>query len=126
MKLQPVTYRGRLAAVCSPHRVYFAEWIEILELDHPVRRFVGAMCLYAGEVLNGSAAASYSDDDARRRARARLIPLTDLFTGLAATDAELAEYLNVPLDEIRVAHDRVRPPNQTLRLRQVPPCRRSA
>ncbi len=79
LKLRPVTYQGRLAAVCTRHRVYFADWIEILELDHPVRRFVSAMCLYAGEVLNGPAA-PYTDTTARRRARDRLVPVGDLYT----------------------------------------------
>lgn len=95
--------RGQLAAVCSPDRVYFADWIEILELDHPVRRFVSAMCLHAGEVLNGSAAAPYSDADARRRARTRLAPVADLLDSIGATDAKLAEHLNLPLEELRLA-----------------------
>jgi hypothetical protein len=47
-------HRGRLAAVAAD-RVYYAGHIEVLESEHPERRFVPALCLYSHAVDTGEA-----------------------------------------------------------------------
>lgn len=103
MDLQLVVYQGRVVAACTPRRVFLAECIDVLERDHPVKRFVAAMCLHAGDVLRGRTSAVYGDEDARVFARAHLIPVRELGARLHWSDAELAEHFNVPLAEIRCA-----------------------
>jgi hypothetical protein len=60
------------------------------------------MCAYAGDVLSGTLLGPYSDEDARRYARACLIPAELLErSGLDAERA--ARALNVPPLELRAA-----------------------
>ena len=65
MILQPITYRGHARAACTRDRVFLSAALNELEPDHPLRIFVLAMCLYAGEVLNGLQDGPYRDQDAR-------------------------------------------------------------
>jgi hypothetical protein len=44
--VRPIIHRGRIAALAA-ERVYYASHIEVLEPDHPERRFVAALCLYS-------------------------------------------------------------------------------
>jgi hypothetical protein len=53
-------HRHRIAALAAlaalaAERVYFAPHIEVLEPDHPERRFVSALCLYSDGVDTGRA-----------------------------------------------------------------------
>ena len=64
MGIQLITYDGRIRALCTPRRVYLAEDPEAADAD-PSTRFVLAMCLYAGEVLNGQRPGPYREDRAR-------------------------------------------------------------
>ena len=65
-----VVHRGRVAALAA-ERVYYASHIEVLEPDHPERRFVAALCLYSHAVDTGRARRSdYDQGDAERFARA--------------------------------------------------------
>jgi hypothetical protein len=45
MEIQPVTYRGRTVAACTPKRVFFSDDVEARGPEDPVKRFVCAMCL---------------------------------------------------------------------------------
>jgi hypothetical protein len=87
--LIPIRYMGRTLAAASRSRYFLAEDLDEREPEDPERVFVSYMCLYAGLVLNGHVRRTYSDGDARRFARAKLIP------------AELAERPQV--DPIRAA-----------------------
>lgn len=49
-----IVHRGRLAALAG-ERVHYAPHIEVLEPDHPERRFVAAPCLYSHAVDTGRA-----------------------------------------------------------------------
>jgi hypothetical protein len=92
-------YGGRLVAT-GADRVRFAPAIEVLERDHPLRRFVAAMCLYLHDVDDGLQPAPANAPAAAHYARVLLVP-AGAFAQLAAqTDAELAEHFNVPLSEI--------------------------
>jgi hypothetical protein len=98
--LQPVLFRGRLAAAAGPDRFILAPHIEVLEDDHPDRRFVSLMCFHARDVLIGRAEGPYTDAEAERVARSSLISDADLGRSLHHPDAALAEYFVTPLDQI--------------------------
>lgn len=50
--MRVIEHRDRVAAVAAvaAERVYYAAHIEVLEPDHPERRFVTALCLYGHAV----------------------------------------------------------------------------
>ena len=75
MEIQPITYRGRAVAACTPHRVFFSEAVEVRALEDPLRRFVEDMCQYVAEVDEG--------DDFRAGARATRDALRSLKRQLA-------------------------------------------
>jgi hypothetical protein len=56
-------------------RVYYASHIEVLEPDHPERRFVAALCLYSHAIDTREAGrAEYDQQAAERFARALRMP----------------------------------------------------
>lgn len=74
VKLQPVTYRGRLVACATRTRYFLTEALGARPVGDPERTFVMFMCAYAADVLGGELEGPYSDVDARRYARAALVP----------------------------------------------------
>jgi hypothetical protein len=95
-----IVYRRRVAAVAA-ESVYYAPHIEVLEPDHPERRFVAAMCLYSHAVDTGQAGrAAYARKDAERFARALLMPDEALVPVIGWSDVALAELFIAPLDEV--------------------------
>ena len=72
--MRTIFHRHRVAVVAA-ERVYYASHIEVLEPDHPERRFVAALCLYSHAVDTGQAGgAHYGQEAAERFARALLMP----------------------------------------------------
>ena len=66
--------------------------IEVLEPDHPERRFASALCLYSHAVDSGQAGVGFYDqEDAERYARALLMPVEECVSLIAWPDVELAE-----------------------------------
>jgi hypothetical protein len=67
-----ITYEGRPRAFCTARRVFMTD-------DDPIDcddgRFVLAMCIYAGAVLNGELPGPYRESAARAFARVSLIPV---------------------------------------------------
>jgi hypothetical protein len=118
MDIQPITYRGRTVAACTPKRVFFSDELDARGPEDPHKRFVCAMCLYAGDVFAGAVPGPYRDDDARIYARAVLIPAELLEQPGPAWSLEArhpgieraAAALRVPAQELRLelAHARVR------------------
>jgi hypothetical protein len=96
-----IRYGGHLAAVADDHSIWLTERIEVLEFDHPVRRFVAMKCLVAREMQSGPGAEPYDDATADFYVRAALMP-DDEFDALTGRlpDAALAEHFNVPLEQI--------------------------
>ena len=75
--------------------------IEVLEPDHPERRFVAALCLYSHAVDTGEAGRTrYEQSEAERFARALLVPGDALAAIADRPDVELAEVFGVPLDHV--------------------------
>ena len=70
MGIQLISYGDRIVAVCTARRAFLTE----AHGTDPSPRFVLAMCLYAGQILNGHWPGPYRERDARAFARNVLIP----------------------------------------------------
>ena len=86
METITLSYQGQTVALAARERFWLAAHIEALPADHPDRRHVCFMALYARDVLTGQLPGPYNDDDADRFARLAL--QTDASTG--THDHELA------------------------------------
>src|SRR4051812_31152379 len=103
MDIQPITYRGRTVAACTPRRVFLCDDLEARGPHDPLTRFVAHMCLYAAQTLNAQLPGPSRDDDARAYARTVLTPaeLLERPGALAQLDADrAAAALGVPADEL--------------------------
>jgi hypothetical protein len=74
MRLQTITYRGRPVACATATRFFLADDLDRLPAGDPLLTFVIYMCAYAREVHTGELPGPYTDHDARRFARAALVP----------------------------------------------------
>lgn len=104
--MRPILYEHRLAALAEGDCVVFTDHLEALEPDHPVRRFVSAMCLFSCEADAARSRLAYSTEGALLYARALLMPAA-LFDGLdrELEDHLLAEEFNVPLEQIELRRE---------------------
>jgi len=93
-------YDGREASVVEAGRITYADWIEVYERDHPVRRFVEAMSLYLRDVDSGLLPGPASGETAGFYARLLLMPADELRRRAGWSDVALAEHFNVPLEEV--------------------------
>jgi hypothetical protein len=93
-------YDGREAATISAGRTTLSRAFEAYERDHPLRRFVAGMCLYLLDVAEGLRPAAMIAEAAALYARLLLIPERELVERAGWPDYQLAEYFNVPLEEI--------------------------
>jgi hypothetical protein len=99
--MRMIIHRNRIAALCG-ERVYFAPHIEVLEADHPERRFVAALCLHSGWLDANAPDKQFDATMAERCARAILMP-EDEFDHVAHwPNFVLAERFGVPLDQVDV------------------------
>ena len=95
-----IRFAGRVSAVAAPGGIQLLPHIDALEEDHPSRRWVFCLCLFALDVIEERLHGSYSDTRAALFARQVLMP-DDEFRSLAGyDDATLAECFNVPLEQI--------------------------
>ena len=98
--MRVIVHRHRIAALAA-ERVYYASHIEVLEPDHPERRFVAALCLYSHAVDTGQAGCAHYDQEAAERfARALLMPADTFDAQLRRPDVDLAERFIAPLDHV--------------------------
>ena len=104
MDIQPITYRGRTVAACTRERIFLADALEGRLPGDPELTFVLYMCAYAGDVARGELPGPYTDADARRYARACLIP-TELLERPALDVHSAAPALGVPAAELQDARD---------------------
>jgi len=74
MRLQTITYHGRPVACATATRFFLADDLDQLPAGDPVLTFVIYMCAYARDVLTGQLPGPYTDHNARRFARAALVP----------------------------------------------------
>jgi hypothetical protein len=96
---------GDVLALVDESRVWFAEQIEVLEKDHPRRRFTAMMALAAGVMQAGPEPEAYDPEVAAYYARYILIPDTAFILHRESdSDPELAERFNVPLEQVEAKH----------------------
>jgi hypothetical protein len=102
MLLRPITYEGRLVAVCTRSRFYLVEELELRPTTDPERTFVVFMCAYACAVLRDELPGPFSHQAARYYARAALIP-DEVLERDHLDAARAAAALRVPAAELRAA-----------------------
>ena len=102
MDLQTIRYRGRAVAACTRERFMLAEELEVRPAGDPELTFVLFMCLYFRDVATGQLPGPYRDADARRFARACLIP-AELLERPDLQPERAARALGVPPLELRTA-----------------------
>jgi len=102
MKIQPISYRSRTVAAATRDRFFLAEALDERAAHDPERTFVIFMCAYAGDVLSGVLPGPYTDEDARRYARACLIP-PELLERAELDGGRAALALQLPLHELNAA-----------------------
>ncbi len=100
--MHEVCYEGWPAAIVDRASLELAAHIEVLELEHPLRRFVSAMALFALEIDAGQLPGPYSDAIAKLYARCILIPDDEFIDYLLCPEHRVAELFNVPLEQIRL------------------------
>src|SRR5689334_15480223 len=96
-----VNHRGRPAAWVPSGRVDLYPRVAPFESGHPTRRWVTCTAIFAMEVLAGRMRGSFSQARADHFARCALMPDDEFANLAAADDAALAEYFNVPLEQVR-------------------------
>jgi hypothetical protein len=108
LTLQPITHRRRTVAAATRSRFFLAQALDERPASDPDRTCVIFMCAFAGDVLSGLFAGPYTDEDARRYARACLVPAALLERAELDVD-RAARALRVPADELRAARAENRP-----------------
>lgn len=102
MTIQAITYRGQTVAAATRSRFFLGEALQQRPTDDPERTFVIFMCAYAGDVLCGRLPGPYSEQNARRYARACLVP-SELLRRDRLDIARAARALQIPVDELHAA-----------------------
>ena len=74
MDVQPIAYCGRIVAACTGERFLLADDLAYRPPGDPELVFVVMMCSYATDIARGVLPGPFDDVDARRYARAALIP----------------------------------------------------
>ena len=108
--MRPIFYGGRLAALAEGDCVIFAPHINVLEADHPLRRFISAVCLWSCEVDAQRYPVPWNPAAAEAYARDLLMPAAffdALDRGLA--DHVLAQDFNVPLEQVELRREDLAP-----------------
>lgn len=108
MDLQPITYNGHTVAAATRKRFLLADELQHRPPGDPELTFVLFMAAYAGDVAAGRLPGPYCDQDARRYARACLIP-AELLERPSLNITRAGVTLRVPAGELRAArrdHDR--------------------
>jgi hypothetical protein len=97
-----IRYGGESLALQEGHHVLLAPAVAALEPEHPRRRFVAMMYVYALEVEDRLEPPPYTDARAEAYARRALMPKADFLRRLQLPDHRLAEAFNVPLEQVAV------------------------
>lgn len=95
-----IVYAGRPAAFVTRWQICLLEQIEVLERDHPIRRWVMCLAFFAQDLAAGHIHGDFTAFRAAHFARTALIPDEDFLAVGDLDDALLAELFNVPLDQV--------------------------
>ncbi|MGI9100728.1 MAG: hypothetical protein ACR2H2_19950 [Solirubrobacteraceae bacterium] len=102
MSPEPITYMGRVVAAATAERFLLSDELEHRPVGDPERTFVIYMCLYARDIATGDLPGPYTEQRARRFARACLIP-AELTERASLDTARAAAALGVPEHELHAA-----------------------
>ena len=96
-----INYGGSVVAYIDDDNVFLAPAVQVLERDHPRRRFISMMALIGREMQMEPGAEPYDDRLAEFYTRSALMP-DEEFLRLddGRPDRELAEHFNVPLEQV--------------------------
>ncbi len=67
-------FDNEVVGATDGHLVFFLDSIEVLEREHPRRRFVAMLAVYATEIAEGQYPGPYRTADAQDFARCMLMP----------------------------------------------------
>jgi len=95
-------FDNEVVGATDGHLVFFLDSIEVLERDHPRRRFVAMLAVYATEIAEGQYPGPYRTADAQDFARCMLMPADEFLALARRCDRELAEHFAVPLDQVAI------------------------
>jgi hypothetical protein len=95
-----IQYHRVPVATVGATRCFLAPQIEALPDGDPMLRFVVFMCTYALDIQNGRLPGPYSDERAAFFARSALIDDDDLNALADLSDDEVAERLQVPVEQV--------------------------
>jgi hypothetical protein len=95
-----IRHHGRPAAWVSASRVRLFPAVEALEREHPTRRWVVCLAVFAQDVLHGTMPGDYELARGEHFARCALMPDAEFLALAACADVALAEHFNVPLEQV--------------------------
>lgn len=95
-------FDGQVVGATDGQLVVFVEAIEVLERDHPRRRFVAMLAIYAVTIAEGHYPGPYRTSDAHDFARCMLMPADEFLPLAGQADHELAEHFAVPVDQVAI------------------------
>jgi len=95
-------YDGQIVGATDCELITLTPSIEILEREHPRRRFVSMLAIYAVTIAEGRYPGHYRTADAYDFARCMLMPAGEFLTLAERSDCELAEHFAVPRDQVAV------------------------
>lgn len=100
--IQPIRYRGRVVGAATATGLYLCRELACRPAGDPELTFVIYMAAYAADVLTAELPAPYSEHQARRYARAALIP-EELLERPIPNLAVAARWLGIPCSELAEA-----------------------
>jgi hypothetical protein len=98
--MRVIQYEGRPAGLVTVDQTCLLPHIRVLEPDHPMRRRVICLAMFAQDLAAGRLTGAFTDGSAAHFARCALIPDDDFLRLAAHDDVLLAELFDVPLAQI--------------------------
>jgi hypothetical protein len=95
-----IDYRGRPAAWICVGRAELFPSVAALEADHPIRRWVTCLAIFALDVEGGRIRGPFTQPRADHFARCALLPDEEFAPLAGHDDVTLAEHFNVPLEQV--------------------------
>ncbi len=99
--MKAIHHNGQLVAFCHGRFMRLDPDIEALAPGHPERRWATALAAFACMVETGDHAGPYTADHAAEFARDVLLPVAEFVPCAGWTDAALALFFKVPVEQVR-------------------------